>query len=47
MSEGISCTENELLRFEENGGIALEFLVLFVLFYAMMLLTDDYLIGKG
>jgi hypothetical protein len=47
MSEGISCTDDELLRFEGNGGILLEFLALFLLFYAMMLLTDDYLMGKG
>lgn len=47
MSEGISCIEDELFRFEKDGGIVLEFLVLFVLFYAMMLLTDDYLMGKG
>jgi hypothetical protein len=47
MSDGISCTEDELFRFEGNGGIVLEFLGLFVLFYAMMLLTDDYLMGKG
>jgi len=38
-----SCAETSFYTFERNGGIALEVLGVVVLFYAMMVLTDEFL----
>lgn len=40
-----SCARTTFYAFETDGGIALEVLGIAVLFYAMMVLTDEFLMG--
>jgi Ca2+/Na+ antiporter len=41
-----SCSTNSFYTFEANGGLILEIVGILVLFYAMMVLTDEFLMGE-
>ena len=46
MSAEEECVSSFLYDFEAQGGFMLEGLLLVYLFYMMMVLTDEYLMGK-
>lgn len=47
MGADAECLSSPLYPVESAGGLLLELLILAYLFYAMMVLTDEYLMGTG
>ena len=45
--EELDCSGHSLRSFEVNGGLFLEVATLFLLFYSMVVLIDQYLMGEA